>query len=179
MKLQFFFSVRDYSKQNITDSYKTNQSLNHLSQYFHWIPHSFLSCPVDSSFFVNYTANSFKKYLTDLTLRSYYSWHTFEVRKSALPKKRKRLKTSQNKGNTCQVFRRKPCHVTIIGTGFGFQHRRFGKLSHSSASSRRAATAVFCRHVAKWRFKRWKSFSLHDADYKTLSKNDAQWPSPL
>ena len=32
----------------------------------------------------------------------------------------------QNKGNTCQVFGGKPpCHVTINGTGLGFQHRRF------------------------------------------------------
>ena len=153
MKLQYCLSVMI---QNRTSQTLTKQSgLNHLSWYFHWIPHSFLSCPVDSRFFVNYIANSFKKYLTDLTLRSYYSWHTFEVRKSALPKKRKRLKTSQNKGNTCQVFRRKPCHVTIIGTGFGFQHRRFSKLSHSSASSHCVATVASCLHVADRRLWRW------------------------
>ena len=75
----------------------------------------------------------------------------------------KLFKTSQNKGNMCQVFGWKPpCHMT------GFKHRSFSKLSHSSASSRCAASVAFCalhwllpvalkQAVANQCLERWKS----------------------
>ena len=75
-------------------------------------------------------------------------------------KKKKRLKTLQNKGNTRQVFGEKPqCHVTITGNGFGFQHRRFSRLSHFSASGGCAAAVAFCLHVADWCLWRWSKQS--------------------
>ena len=49
--------------------------------------------------------------------------------------------------------------MTIIGTSFGFQHRRFSKFHYSSASSRFAATVTFRLHVADWRLWRWNKQS--------------------
>ena len=58
----------------------------------------------------------------------------------------------------CQMFGGKPCHITIIGTSFGFQHRKFSKLSHSSASSGCAATVAFGLYVANRRLWRWSKW---------------------
>ena len=59
--------------------------------------------------------------------------------------------TAKKGGKTYQVFGVKPYYVTIIRTGFCFQHRRFSKLSHSPASTPCAADVAFCLHVANWR----------------------------
>ena len=47
----------------------------------------------------------------------------------------------------------------MIGTSFGFHHRRFSNLSHSSASSCYAATVVLCLHVANRRQWHWSKQS--------------------
>ena len=70
------------------------------------------------------------------------------------------FKTPQNKGSTCQVFGGKPpSRVTVIGTGFGFQLRRFSKFSHSSVSSSCADTVAFCLHVVDQRLWHWSKQS--------------------
>ena len=137
-------SVRDDSKQNETLQTIAKQTglLNHRNWYCHWNFHSFLIYAVGSRFFTHYIANSFRRaQLASFDIGCHY-WHTPQLWKPAKD-------LVQNTRNACQVFGGKsPCRVTIIGTRFGFKHRRFSKLSHSSASSRCAATVTFCRHVA-------------------------------
>ena len=141
-KLKYCLSVTIQNKTTLRAITKQTCLLNHLSHYFHWIPHSFLTCAVGSRLFTHYIANSFRRaQLASFDIGCHY-WHTPQLWKPAKD-------LVQNTRNACQVFGGKsPCRVTIIGTRFGFKHRRFSKLSHSSASSRCAATVTFCLHVA-------------------------------
>ena len=79
------------------------------------------------------------------------------------PQKNNWFKTPHNRGNTCQVFCGKPYHVTIIGTSFGFQRRKFSEWSHSSTSSHHAATVGFCLHVADRHLWHWREQSPNSA----------------
>ena len=49
--------------------------------------------------------------------------------------------------------------IVITGTIFGFQHRKFSKLSHFSASSCCVATVAICLHVADRRLWYWSKQS--------------------
>ena len=112
MKLQYCLSVMI---QNKTLQTLTKQlGLNHLSRYFHWIPHSVSSRFL---FFLHII-------LQTASVLSRHWWHTEPAK--FVHTQKKCFKILQNKGNICQVFGGKPpCHVTVNGTGLGFQHRRF------------------------------------------------------
>ena len=141
--LKYCLSVMIQNKTLQTITNKTNQSSESsksiLSLNFSLIPH--LHC-WHQAFYILYCKQP-QKCLTDFIYICHDWWHTLELRNLT----RNWFKTPQNKGNMCQGFGGKaPCHMRIIRIGFGFQSRRFSKLSHSSTPSHCAATVAFCLH---------------------------------